>query len=204
MVRRVSNDASFGQPIIVSALYALARLWISWGVEPHGMLGHSLGEYVAACLAGVFELSDMLRLVACRARLMSAAPPGKMMSVALNEGALAPILDPRIDIAAINGKALTVIAGPSDVIDRFGDLLRHRGHDARLLETSGAFHSRLMDGVVGPFTSAVAATPRGALRRPYITSRTGRWATEAEAQNPESWGQQSDSPSVLLIRLTSC
>src|SRR6185312_15915626 len=139
---------------------ALARLWMEWGVHPEAMLGHSLGEYVAACLAGVFSLEDALALVAARGRLMQALPAGAMLAVPLSEAELAPLLGEAVSLAAINAPALCVASGPADAIDALEQRLAARGVTGRRLHTSHAFHSAMMDPVLDAFAAEVARVER--------------------------------------------
>jgi acyl transferase domain-containing protein len=177
-------------PLIFTAEYALARQWMSWGIRPEAMLGHSMGEYVAACLAGVFRLPDALRLIALRARLMRHTNPGAMLSVGLGEADLAKILDRRLEIAALNGVSQSVVSGPTQAIQEFASELARRGHYSRYLSTSGAFHSALMDAAIAPLVDAVRATPRGKLQNPYVSCLTGTWITDEQANDPTYWGNQ--------------
>ena len=118
------SDTVLTQPALFSTEYALARLWMSWGVHPQAMIGHSVGEFVAACLAGVFCLEDALSLVAARGRLMQDLPAGAMLSVRLPENEARPLLDGNLSLAAVNSPAQCVIAGPTDAVEalekRFG------------------------------------------------------------------------------------
>ena len=130
---------------------------MSWGVRPRAMLGHSLGEYVAACLAGVFALEDALALVAERGRLMQALPPGAMLAVPLPESEIAPLLGPELSLAAVNGPARTVVSGPEEAIAALDAELAQRGTPGRRLHTSHAFHSASMDAILAPFAERVRA-----------------------------------------------
>src|SRR5439155_13912723 len=105
------------QPALFAVEYALAKLWQHWGVAPRAMFGHSIGEYVAACLAGVFTLADVLMLVATRGRLVQEQPGGAMLAVRLAEAELAPLLGPGLDLAAVNGPAQCVASGPAEAVE---------------------------------------------------------------------------------------
>lgn len=118
---------AIAQPALFAIEYALARLWIAWGVQPKAMLGHSVGEYVAACLAGVFTLEDAVRLVAARGRLIQQLPPGAMLAVSLPEAELAPLCRGELAIAAINAPHRTVASGPSAEIDELERTRSTRG-----------------------------------------------------------------------------
>ena len=142
--------------------YALARQWITWGIEPAAMLGHSIGEYVAACLAGVIALDDALRLVAERGRLMSELPAGAMTAVPLTAAALDAILPSSLSLAATNGPEMCVVSGPETEIAAFEATLRAQDVEPQRLHTSHAFHSAMMDPVAEPFAELAG------LRRLYV------------------------------------
>ncbi|WP_422733745.1 amino acid adenylation domain-containing protein [Micromonospora sp. WMMD558] len=184
------DQTRYAQPALFVVEYALARLWQGWGVRPAAMLGHSVGELVAACLAGVFTLPDALRLVAARGRLMQAAPPGAMLAVPLPEVELLPLLGDGLDLAAVNGpRQCTVSGAPADV-DAFAARLAARGTAAKLLVTSHAFHSRSMDDAATAFETEVARVPRAAPQVPFVSNVTGTWITAQEATDPAYWARQ--------------
>ncbi len=180
---------ALAQPALFAVEYALARLWMSWGVQPQAMIGHSIGEYVAACLAGVFSLEDGLRLVAARGLLMQTLPPGAMLGVALPEEELLPLLDGGLEIAVVNGPADCVAAGPAAAVEELRARLAERGVDCRRLHTSHAFHSRMMDPAVAPFQRIVEGVGLHAPRIPYLSNVTGTWITAGEATDPGYWAR---------------
>lgn len=187
-------DAQLGriectQPALFIVEYAMARLWMSRGVQPAVMLGHSLGEYVAACLAGVFRLEDALRIVATRGRLMQSMAPGAMTAVALPEAELAPFLATGCDVAAVNGAQLCVLAGPTAAIEAAEQQLFARGLMPRRLLVSIASHSAMTEPIVAALEQAVAAVPRSAPRIPFISNVTGRPITAQQAVDPAYWGR---------------
>ena len=177
------------QPALFVIEYALAGLWRSWGVEPRAMIGHSVGEFVAACLAGVFEWRDALSLVATRGRLMQRMPAGAMLGVALPPDRVAAILGEDAWISVINGPDLCVVSAPADRIDALEQRLQRAGVGARRLETSHAFHSPMMDPIVDEFAAAVGRTPRSAPRIPFVSNVTGTWMTAGDAQDPGYWSR---------------
>lgn len=179
----------FAQPALFAVEYALAQWWRSAGVRPAVMMGHSLGEYVAACVAGVFSLDDALRLVARRGRLVQGLAPGAMLSVPLPESEMAPLLALGCDLAAVNGERLCVLAGPPDAVDRAELQLRARELPVRRLHVAVAFHSRLVDEAVDAMAQLVAAVPRHAPRIPFISNLSGRAITAQEATSPAYWGR---------------
>jgi len=177
------------QPAIFTTEYALAKLWISWGIEPRYMMGHSVGEFVAACLAGVFTLPDALQLIAARGRMMQDLPPGAMLSVRLSEAEIRPLLSGALSLAAINAPSLCVVAGPFEAVAEFEDHLTRHNVAHRRLHTSHAFHSSMMDPILEPFTAEVRKICLSAPRLPYISGVTGNWITEQEATNPLYWAR---------------
>ncbi|ADU38495.1 type I polyketide synthase [Variovorax paradoxus] len=179
----------YTQPLLFIVEYAMARLWMSRGVQPAVMLGHSLGEYVAACLAGVFSLEDALRIVATRGRLMQSMAPGAMTAIALSESELAPFLATGCDIAAINGEQLCVLAGPMAAIEAAEQQLFARGLMPRRLLVSIASHSAMTESIVAELQQVVASVPRSAPRIPFISNVTGKPITAQQAVDPAYWGQ---------------
>ena len=158
--RRRVTETVIAQPAIFAIEYALAQLWMSWGIRPQGMLGHSVGEFVAACLAGVFSVEDALALVASRGRIMQQIAPGGMLSVRLAESEVRARLNGHVAIAAVNAPHLCVVAGPFEALDSLEAQLKDEGVPTRRLVTSHAFHSPMMDPVVDQFSSCVSLTAR--------------------------------------------
>ena len=177
------------QPALFAVEYALARLWASIGVEPVAMIGHSVGEYVAACLAGVFSLEDALALVAERGRLMQSLPPGAMLAVPLGEAAVRARLAPGLDLASLNTPSACVVSGPREAVAQLEQELRLAGVTSRPLHTSHAFHSAMMDPILPAFAERVAAVPRQAPRLPFVSNVTGDWITAEEACDPAYWAR---------------
>ncbi len=183
----VLRQTRFAQPALFAVEHALARLWLSWGVTPAAMIGHSLGEYVAACLAGVLSLEDALDLVAARGELMQELPPGAMLSVDLPEAEIAPELQGGLALAAVNGPGFCVVAGPDEEIALLERRLAARGAVARRLHTSHAFHSAQMEPVLRPFAERVARVALRAPAIPYLSNLTGTWITAGQATDPAYW-----------------
>ncbi len=186
--RRLEQTA-LAQPALFVIEHSLARLWMGWGVRPRAMLGHSLGEYVAACLAGVFSLEDALALVAERGRLMQSLPAGAMLAVPLPEAEVAPLLGPALALAAVNGPARVVVSGPGPEIAALEAELARRGTPGKRLHTSHAFHSGTMDPILAPFTERVRAVRRSAPELPWVSNLTGTWITAGEATEPTYWAR---------------
>ena len=181
------RDTALAQPALFTVEYALARLWESWGVRPAAMIGHSIGEYVAATVAGVFTLPDALRLVAARGRLMGSMPAGAMLAVQRGESVVAPLLPAELSVAVVNGPDTCVVAGPPEPVAAFAEVLRADGIGCTPLRTSHAFHSAMMDPVLEAFTAEVAAVPRQAPAVPFLSDVTGDWITTEQATDPAYW-----------------
>ncbi|MFW5434485.1 beta-ketoacyl synthase N-terminal-like domain-containing protein [Paenibacillus apiarius] len=175
------------QPVMFIFSYALAQLLMKWGLKPSAMIGHSAGEYVAACLAGVMTLEEALELVVLRGRLMHSVPPGAMLSVPLSEQELEPLLDEGLSLAAVNGSALCVVSGPHDAIDRLERQLVETGRACTKLHTSHAFHSAMMEPIMEPFRRKVSGMTLRAPVIPYISNVSGSWITEEEAVSADYW-----------------
>jgi amino acid adenylation domain-containing protein len=178
------------QPALFVVEYALAKLLMSWGVEPQAMLGHSVGEYVAACLAGVFSLNDALGLVAARGRLMQQMDAGSMMAIDAPADRVAALLPPELCVAAVNEPGSCVVAGPTEAVRPLQLRLAAQGLTGQLLHTSHAFHSAAMDPVLAPFLSAVAKVELSAPSIPFLSNVTGTWITDAQATDPRYWVSQ--------------
>ena len=184
------------QPAVFVTSYALASTLLARGVTPAAMIGHSIGEYVAACLAGVLSLPDALALVATRGQLMQRLPTGAMLAVSLDEAEAEALVGgvPGLAIAASNGPRLTVIAGPAAAIDALAAALASRGIGARRLITSHAFHSEMMEAAVGPLVAAASRTPLQAPAVPYVSNVSGTWISDAEATDPAYYGRHLRRP----------
>jgi len=175
------------QPTLFTVEYALARLWLHWGVQPDRIVGHSMGEYVAACLAGVFSLEDALRLVAVRARLVNGLPRGSMLAVMLPEDDLLPLLAEQLSISLINGPDLCVVAGPVAAMADFQSRLKEREIIFRPVRNAHAFHSRMLEPILDAFAREVKQVRLNVPRIPFISNVTGTWITAEQAQDPFYW-----------------
>lgn len=182
------------QPALFVVEYALAQLWMAWGIRPQALLGHSLGEYVAACLAGVFSLEDALRLVAARGRLMQRMLPGKMLAVFLSEEALQPYLGDSLWLAAHNGPELCVVSGTSVAIAALQAQLQEQGIAYRPLHTSHAFHSPMMAAALEPLLAQVQSIALNPPQIPFFSNVTGTWITANQATDPHYWTQHLCQP----------
>ncbi|MBX3328836.1 MAG: SDR family NAD(P)-dependent oxidoreductase [Nitrospira sp.] len=181
------NRTAFTQPALFVVEYALAKLWMSLDVHPQGMIGHSIGEYVAACLSGVFSLEDALRLVAVRGRLMQRMPPGSMLAVSMPEADAISILHEDLDLAAINAPNQCVLSGSESSITNLQEALTRKGVQSVRLQTSHAFHSRMMDPLLESFKTQVAGVARHAPTIPWVSNVTGDWIAPSQATDPLYW-----------------
>ncbi|WP_171136737.1 non-ribosomal peptide synthetase/type I polyketide synthase [Ruegeria sp. HKCCC1038] len=192
--REKLKSTDFAQPAIFACSYALAKLWESWGIRPDVMVGHSIGEFVAATLAGVFSLKDALNLIVLRGRLMADLPRGKMLSVRASEEDLQPYLGDTVDLAAVNGAKACVLAGSDEAIAALIPVLEEAGIATSELHTSHAFHSRMMDPALEPFRAELAKLSLAAPTRPILSTVTGDWMSEDEATDPDYWAQHMRRP----------
>lgn len=187
-------DTRFAQPALFAVEYALAKLWIEWGVEPRAMIGHSIGEYVAACLAGVFSLEDALRLVAARGEIMQRLPRGAMLAVSLAPLEAERFVSEAVSIAAVNSPSLCVLSGTIEAIEQLEQRFADEGVICRRVHTSHAFHSRMMEPAIEEFTALVLSVERHPPQIPYLSNVTGKWITEAESMDPSYWARHLREP----------
>ena len=185
------QDTFFTQPSIFVIEYALARFWQSLGIEPATMAGHSIGEFVAATLAGVWRLEDALSIIALRGRLMQNLPRGSMMAVSSSADSIANILPAALQIASNNAPALCVVSGPEADVAEFQKQLEAKQIGCRHLHTSHAFHSAMMDPVVEPLREAVSKIELHAPTKPFVSTVTGRTITAAETTDPAYWARHA-------------
>ena len=181
----------FAQPALFAVEYAMSRLWHSLGVTPDVIVGHSMGEYVAACLAGVMSLEDALRLIATRARLVEALPRSAMLAVAASERALLTLLPAEVSIALINGPELCVVAGPGEAIAAFQNILLEKKMIARPVANAHAFHSCALEPIAPAFEREVAQVRLAEPKIRYVSNVTGTWITPGEATSPAYWARHA-------------
>jgi acyl transferase domain-containing protein/acyl carrier protein len=199
------KQTSLAQPALFVISYALAQLWMSWGISPQAMIGHSIGEYVAACLAGVMSLEDALVLVAVRGRLMQQMLTGAMLSVSASAAEVKNFLNEDLSLAASNAPSLCVVSGSYDAVDKIAEKLTAKGIECRRLHTSHAFHSSMMEPMLEPFIAELKKVKLNPPEIPFISNLTGTWITAQQATSPDYWAQHlrqtvqfSDGLSVLL------
>ena len=197
------HQTIYTQPVLFAFEYAIAKLWQSWGIQPTVVLGHSLGEYVAACLAGIFSLQDALKLVAERGRLMQSLPVGgSMVSVLASQQTCEDILSSieGASVAAINGPQSTVLSGTTAAIDQIITQLDSKAIKYKLLKVSHAFHSALMEPMLEDFRQVAKSITYHTPKRPIISMLTGELATEKIA-TADYWVQHVRSPVQFLAAI---
>lgn len=197
------KQTQYAQPALFAVEYAIAQLLRSWGIEPSIVLGHSLGEYVAACYSGLLPLEDAARVVSARGRIMQSMAPGRMLAVTASASDLRALLvDPfdRIDIALINGESQTVVAGSSDDIAAFAKYMTDRGSLVRELDTSHAFHSRMMDSALPELHQILRDVSWGEASIPIISNLSGEVIDPQEMATPDYWCSQLRS----TVEFQSC
>lgn len=193
----ILQDARAGQPALFALEYALAQMWMSWGVRPDAMMGHSLGEYVAACIAGVFTVEDALTLVAGRANIIQKLPLGAMIAVGLSQEEARAYLSRNVTVAAVMGAAECVLAGPQDAAEKLLDTLAKKGVAARRVQTSHAVHSPMMRPGVSDLVRLCAKIRFSTPKIPFLSNVTGTWISEDEAINPDYWASHLCEPVQL-------
>ncbi len=181
------TDTSLTQPAMFILEYSLARLMNSFGFEQNAMIGHSLGEYVAATLAGVFDLRSAVRLICTRGRLIADLPRGSMIAVSTSIEDIEDLVRGNVCLAGLNAPGVTVLSGPNDEIQSAADAVQERGYPVRALHTSHAFHSSMLDPILGAFEKAVAEAGPAAPGMRFVSNVTGTWITDSEASAPDYW-----------------
>lgn len=183
-----------GLPTLFVTQYACAQLWEAMGIRPAVLLGHSVGEYAAACVAGVLSLEDALRLVIRRAELFESLPDGAMLSVLAPEREMRALLPPAVSLAAVNAPDITVVAGPVADVHELESILAARGIEAQRIPISVAAHSAMLDPILDEFREAVTRVRLQPPRVPIVSNLTGTWLTDAEAMDPGYWVRQLREP----------
>ncbi|MCP3144587.1 amino acid adenylation domain-containing protein [Pyxidicoccus sp. QH1ED-7-1] len=187
-------DTRVALPALFTVEHALARTWMDWGVKPYAVLGHGFGEYAAACIAGVLSLADALRLATVRGELMHRMPPGAMLSVALPEARVLPLLTGRLSLASINEPHRCVIAGPVDAVDRLQEELKRQNVGAMRMPTPHALQSEDVEPLLPELERLVATLRRGEPVPRYASSVTGTWARPGQLAEPRYWADQLRGP----------
>ncbi|HEY0169687.1 MAG TPA: condensation domain-containing protein [Pyrinomonadaceae bacterium] len=191
---RKLSEPAWALPALLSVEYALASLWRRWGVEPDALLGHSFGEYTAACVAGVFTLPEALQLALARGRLMQQLPPGAMCAVSLPADEARAQLTGTLAVAAINGRARCVVSGAVWEVEALEQSWRRLGVGFRRLEVGRAYHSAMVEPLLAEFTQLVEQTTRSAPSIPFVSNVTGRWIEPRQATDAAYWAEQMRRP----------
>jgi amino acid adenylation domain-containing protein len=182
------KQTSYAQPLLFAIEYSLARYWMSLGLSPDMMIGHSIGEYVAACLAGVFSLEEALSLVAVRGQLMQSVEPGSMLAVRSSVDEIRNILEySDCEVAAINGPQQCVLSGPDESIDAIAIKLSEQKKPNQKLETSHAFHSCMMEPILDIFEDCVRQVTLSPPSINFMSNLSGDWITPEQATDPRYW-----------------
>ena len=188
------RETAIAQPALFVMEYAMGRLWMAWGITPQAMIGHSVGEYTAACLAGVMTAQEALDLVAARGRLMQEMPPGMMSAIELPEDEVRRRLEPELSLAAINGPTQCVVSGTAVAVERMEKKLAAEGIACHRLKTSHAFHSQMMKPVLERFRREVSKIKLRAPQLPYLSNVTGNWISQQETTDTSYWVQHLIEP----------
>lgn len=187
------NQTIFSQPAVFVIEYALAKLWMSYGIRPQAMIGYSIGEYTAACLAEVISLEDTLRLLTKRALMIQELPAGAMLAVPVSEEKILPMLGDELSLATMSTPLQCVVAGPPNAISELEHRLQEQQVLCRRLQTSHAFHSKMMEPLKEPLTKLVGTFTLNRPQIPYLSNVTGTWITKTQATDPQSWAQHTYS-----------
>ncbi|MBD2410517.1 polyketide synthase [Nostoc calcicola FACHB-389] len=188
------QQTAITQPALFVIEYAMTKLWMSWGVRPEAMIGHSIGEYVAATIAGVFTLEDALAIVATRGKLMQDLPSGAMLSVQLPEEKIQQFLEKGVSLAAINASTSYVVSGSYAAIDKLQEKLQQIGVNCRRLNTSHAFHSEMMSPIIETFIQSLEKVKLNPPKIPFISNVSGTWITATQATDPKYWAKHLRQP----------
>ena len=185
----VLKQTTIAQPAIFSVEYALSQLLFSWGIEPAALVGHSVGEYCAACVSGILSLEDALFIVAKRGEFMQKMSSGLMLSVRGKPEDIAPLLSKNVDFAAVNAPALCVLSGPDEAIRDTMENLENSPYPCSLLHTSHAFHSAMMDAAIPPTVEVISGIQLNPMNIPIMSTVTGSWLQTADSTNPDFWAK---------------
>jgi acyl transferase domain-containing protein/acyl carrier protein len=188
------KQTAVAQSAIFVISYALAKLWMAWGITPDALIGHSIGEYVAAALAGVFSLENALFLVARRGQLMQELPGGSMLAVPLSQEEAREFVNADVSLAAVNAPSLCVLSGAADAVEDVKRWLTEQNLDGRYLHTSHAFHSRMMEPILDCFAKQVEQVERKAPKVPIVSTVTGDWVNKKELTKASYWTRNLRQP----------
>ncbi len=200
--KEMINHVLYSGPVKFALEYSMARLLMAWGVRPYAMMGHSFGEYMAACAAGVFSLEDALELVVLRGRVMEKTAPGAMMSVALPEKELLPLLGDQLSLAAVNTESLCIVSGPTSAMEDFEAAMTVKNVETIRLNVPLAGHSHLMKPILAEFKEGFRSVKLNEPGIPYISGLTGQWITPRQAADPGYWCRHMAEPVRFADGLT--
>jgi phthiocerol/phenolphthiocerol synthesis type-I polyketide synthase E len=178
---------AIGQPAVFAVEYALARMWMRWGIQPAAVVGHSLGAYAAACVAGVFSLPEAIELVVARGRLLDRSPTGRMLAVPISPAEVGPFLGTSLDVAVVNGPDQCVVSGPAEAVDALAERLAETGLDTRRLRIAAAGHSALVEPIVEEFTGLIGRMRLRAPDIPVVSETLGTWLDGEQSTDPHYW-----------------
>jgi acyl transferase domain-containing protein len=181
------SGIAVGQSAVFAVEYALARMWMRWGIQPDAVVGHSLGAYAAACVAGVFSLPEAIELIAARGRLLAGLPTGSMLAVPLDPASIEPFLGNGMDLATVNGPDQCVVSGPADSVSALAQLLADVAVDSRLLRIAVAGHSALVEPIIEEFTGLVARMCLRSPEIPVVSDTLGIWLDGERATDAHYW-----------------
>lgn len=203
LARRQLSQTLVAQPILFSTEYALAKLLHRHGLEPSGMLGHSVSEYVAACLAGVFPLETALEIVCMRGQLVQRLPEGSMLAVSLSESGITPYLNEKVTLGSTIGRQQCVISGYPDSVYQLAKTLKEVGVETKPVQVTRAFHSMMLDPILDEFRDFVGGKTLFVPQQRFISGIDGDWIRQGDARSPDYWTQQLRSPVRLLEGITT-
>lgn len=201
--KNLLKETKYTQPALFTTSYSLAQLWLSWGLKPTIFCGHSVGEYVAAHLAGIFSLEDGLKLVATRGALISKLPKGSMLSVRCEASIINELLTEDLGIAAINSQKLVVVSGPTEQISLLAQQLDQKEIGNKPLFTSHAFHSSMMDPILEDYQKVVAEVQLNEPNIPIISTVTGKILSKQDAQSVDYWTLHLRKPVLFYDAITT-
>lgn len=184
------NETYYSQALIFIFEFALASYLLKLGIKPDMMIGHSIGEYTAACLGGVFSFEDTIKILLKRGSLMKELPAGQMMAVSTSQAKIEKFLNEDISIAAYNSPLQCVCSGPIEAIESLGTQLKQNGIGYKILKTTKAFHSQMMDNILEPFSEFISTMKCQESTLPYISSISGKKSSKAEMRSPNYWTKQ--------------
>ncbi|MEL6866291.1 MAG: SDR family oxidoreductase, partial [Bacteroidota bacterium] len=184
------RQIEFFHPVIFIVEYTLAKLMMHWGVQPHALIGHSLGEYAAACIAGIFSLEDALNIVVRRGKLMQSMPHGLMMTVNIPEEQLLELLPEDVSLAVVNSSTFCVVSGEKAAVEHFAEVLTSKNIECKILRISHASHSYMMEPIIQELEDSIRQVQLNKARIPITATSKGYWLSDEEATNPVYWAEQ--------------